>query len=151
MKRILPLIIALVASMYCVPAQNKQLVSGTIVNAVDGAPLSKVDIFIFKNIEVCKEEYKNALSKYENNDFWFTDLPHYFYRTEKDGSFEITVDTDNAIILSLIPFKPLMIEVNGRTDLGIIEIDTTIPLQEAGISIDTSIVKKPKKKAKRNK
>lgn len=133
MKRVLLIISLLLFSVLGVRAQGIY-VTGRLTNSVDGTPISRARIFVFKTVGEGKEFYDMACRDYDSQGYFDPaayDLLVREFSSFDDGSYEATNVMERGSIVYLPdPFKPIFEKVNGREEINVV-VEATQMLDES--------------------
>ena len=148
MKRLLIIISLLLISASGLWAQGIY-VTGRLTSSVDGSPIVRARIYVFKTVGEGKEFYELALRDYESQGFFDPaayDMLVREFSSLEDGSYEATnVMEKGSIVYLPDPFKPIFEKVSGREEINVV-VEATQMLDESVTMADRK--KKTKKGTK---
>ena len=102
-------------------AQDQIVVTGKIVKASDGTPFSiddGIEILAYDNIIRAQDEYKNLLKEFEENEKCQPSITQY-NNPNADGSYEVSVADNGAILFVHYFNKPVLEIVKGRKRINV--------------------------------
>ena len=102
-------------------AQDMIVVTGKIVKASDGTPFStdgSIEILAYDNIIRAQDEYKNLLKEFEENEKCQPSITQY-NNPNADGSYEVSVADNGAILFVHYFNKPVLQLVKGRKTINV--------------------------------
>ena len=133
MKRLLIIISLLLISASGLWAQGIY-VTGRLTSSVDGSPIVRARIYVFKTVGEGKEFYELALRDYESQGFFDPaayDMLVREFSSLEDGSYEATnVMEKGSIVYLPDPFKPIFEKVSGREEINVV-VEATQMLDES--------------------